>query len=50
MSLDGKILERKNILNKQSEYRIEVNNYVDGIYILQLINKNAIKNILLIKY
>ena len=50
MSLDGKILERKNVLNKQSEYIIEVNSYVNSIYILQLKNKNAIKNILLIKY
>jgi len=50
ISIDGKILMNKKICSKLDEYKIEMNNYITGLYIVQIQNKNKIKNILLIKY
>ncbi|NLO19780.1 MAG: hypothetical protein GX121_07900 [Ignavibacteria bacterium] len=50
MTLEGKILQKKDLLNRQNRYSIDVSNYANGLFLVQLKNRNVIKNILLIKY
>ncbi len=50
MSIEGKQIMNKKIYNKLDEYKIEMNNFINGLYIVQIQNKEKIKNILLIKY
>jgi len=50
ISINGIISDKKEITMRQSEYKINANNYINGVYIIQCSKRNKIKNILLIKY